>query len=252
MHAGSPAGGSAPNTKTMRLLLAEDDPLLGRATCLGLMQAGYAVDWVTTGNKLIGALRDFAYDCVLLDLGLPELSGEACLRNVRAQRNAVPIIVLTARALVGDRVNMLDQGADDYLVKPFDLDELTARVRAVVRRGQTANMEQGLTHGPLKLMPLNRNVLWHGKVVQLTSKEFWALEALVRRRGAPMTRRQLEEALYSWNEEIGSNAVEVHVHHLRRKIHPAVVVTQRGAGYRVGDEAVLAAAVPPQERETGE
>jgi DNA-binding response OmpR family regulator len=225
----------------MRLLLAEDDRLLGQATCMGLMQRGYAVDWVTNGNQVITACRSHAYDCVLLDLNLPELDGEACLRNIRAWRNYVPVVVLTARSHVGDRIDLLDHGADDYMVKPFDLEEMAARVRAVVRRAQSTTETLGMTHGPLRLMPLSRSVQWHDAIVQLTSKEFWILEALVRRRDRPVTRQQLEEMLYGWGEEVGSNAVEVHIHHLRRKLHPKLVLTVRGAGYQIAEPETLLA-----------
>jgi DNA-binding response OmpR family regulator len=191
------------------------------------------VDWVTTGQQVIASLGMHRYDCVLLDLGLPELSGEDCLRHLRARQERTPVIVLTARGHKGDRISMLDLGADDYMVKPYDLDELAARVRAVVRRVQDGDGTAALTHGPLQVLPLDRTVLWHGARLTLTSKEFLLLDAMIRRPGRVATREQLELALYGWGEEIGSNAVEVHVHHLRRKLHPGLIVTVRGVGYQL-------------------
>jgi DNA-binding response OmpR family regulator len=218
----------------MRLLFAEDDELLGRATCVALLQAGHAVDWVTTGNQLLGSLNRHEYDCVLLDLGLPGLSGEECLRGLRARQQRVPVVVLTARGQKDDRIAVLDLGADDYMVKPYDLDEMAARVRAVVRRSRDIEQKTEFTHGPLRLRPLSRTVLWHGEPVPLTSKEFLLLDSLVRWPARIVTREQLEQALYGWGEEIGSNAIEVHVHHLRRKLSPKLIVTVRGVGYQLG------------------
>lgn len=217
----------------MRLLFAEDDPLLGRATCLSLVQSGWDVDWVTTGNQVVSALARHGYDCLLLDLGLPELSGEDCLRSLRARRERLPVIVLTARGHKGDRISLLDLGADDYMVKPYDLDELAARVRAVVRRTRDHDGTSVMRHGPLEVLPLERKVLWHGARIVLTSKELLLLDALIRQPGRVVAREQLEHALYGWGEEVGSNAVEVHVHHLRRKLHPQLIVTVRGAGYQL-------------------
>lgn len=218
----------------MRLLFAEDDVLLGRATCVSLLQAGHAVDWVTNGGQLMAAVNQQEYDCVLLDLGLPGLSGEDCLRSLRARQQHVPVVVLTARGQKNDRIAMLDLGADDYMVKPYDLDEMAARVRAVVRRSRDAEHKTEYTHGPLRVRPLSRTVSWHGEPVALTSKEFLLLDALVRLPTRIVTREALEQALYGWGEEIGSNAVEVHVHHLRRKLTPKLIVTVRGVGYQLG------------------
>ncbi|MEX8518246.1 MAG: response regulator transcription factor [Leptothrix sp. (in: b-proteobacteria)] len=218
----------------MRVLLAEDDPMLGRATCLGLTQSGYAVDWVTSGDQGLAALEGQRYDCVLLDLGLPRLSGEMFLRRIRGQQRYTPVIIITARGGVEDRIQMLDEGADDYLVKPFDLDEVAARVRAVVRRTQATDQgEDELVHGPLTLNPSSRSVLWNGRHVPLTTKEFWVLELLMRRRNRMVSRQQIEEALYGWGEEIESNAVQVHIHHLRRKLDSRLIVTARGLGYQL-------------------
>lgn len=218
----------------MRLLFAEDDVLLGRATCVALLKAGHAVDWVVNGNQLLASINSHDYDCVLLDLGLPGLSGEECLRSLRARKQRVPVVVLTARGQKDDRIAVLDLGADDYMVKPYDLDEMAARVRAVVRRSRDVENKTEFTHGPLQVRPLSRTVLWHGAPVALTSKEFLLLDALVRWPARIVTRQDLEQALYGWGEEIGSNAVEVHVHHLRRKLSPRLIITIRGVGYQLG------------------
>jgi DNA-binding response OmpR family regulator len=218
----------------VRLLFAEDDVLLGRATCVALMQAGHAVDWVTDGAQLLAALGKEEYDCVLLDLGLPGPSGEECLRSMRAKHMQVPVVVLTARGQKDDRIAMLDMGADDYIVKPYDLDEMAARVRAVVRRSRDADDKTEYSYGPLQMRSLTRTVLWYGEPVALTSKEFLLLDAMARHPKRIVSREDLERALYGWGEEIGSNAVEVHVHHLRRKLSPKLIVTVRGVGYQLG------------------
>jgi two-component system OmpR family response regulator/two-component system response regulator QseB len=218
----------------MRLLFAEDDALLGRATCIALQQVGHVVDWVTDGDQVLTSLSQRDYDCVLLDLGLPVRSGEDCLRSMRARRQRVPVIVLTARGQKHDRINVLDLGADDYLVKPYDLNEVTARVRAVVRRSRDADESAALVHGPLQLRPVSRTVQWHGATVPLTAKEFLVLHALMRWPNRIVSREHLEEALCGWGEGVDSNAVEVHVHHLRRKLVANLIVTVRGVGYQLG------------------
>ncbi len=221
-------------TATVRLLFAEDDVLLGRATCVALLQAGHAVDWVTNGNQLLSTLGQHEYDCVLLDLGLPELSGEDCLRALRSRQYRVPVIVLTARGQKDDRIEVLDLGADDYMVKPYDLEEMAARVRAVVRRSREAQAKAEMVYGPLTLRTATRTAFWNGTPVALTGKEFLLLDALLRGPNRIVTREHLEQALYGWGEEIGSNAVEVHVHHVRRKLSRELIVTVRGVGYRLG------------------
>jgi DNA-binding response OmpR family regulator len=220
----------------MRLLLAEDDVNLGRATCVFMMRDGHAVDWVTNGNQLLSLLGSFEYACVILDLGLPELGGDDCLLNMRNRGNATPVIVTTARGFREDRIGMLDLGADDYLVKPYDLAELSARIKAIVRRNQgVVSVSQGQqSFGPLTLLPSRNAVEWHGRPVVLTVKEFWVLQALLQRYGRPATRQQLEEDIYGWNESVGSNSVEVHIHHLRKKIDPGLIQTVRGVGYQIG------------------
>lgn len=220
----------------MRLLLAEDDEALGRATCTFLMREGHAVDWVLTGNMLLELSGKFEYDCVLLDLGLPELEGRDCLVNLRSRANTTPVVVTTAQGFREQRIQLLDLGADDYLIKPYDLAELTARVKAVVRRSRPMEPaeDDSVSLGPLKLMPASNSVLWHGASVVLTAREYRVLDTLVRRRGSTVSRQQLEAAVYGWNETIGSNTIEVHIHGLRRKLAPELIVTLRGIGYQLG------------------
>jgi DNA-binding response OmpR family regulator len=221
----------------MRILVVEDDDLVGSAIQRGLLREGFPVDWVRTGEGMVDALRTHEYDGVLLDLGLPDMQGETLLMGVRARSPGVPVIVITARGGVQDRVALLDIGADDYMIKPIDLDELAARLRAVLRRVATAADDlQETEHGALKLFPTRRYATWHGTVVPLTNKEYWLLESLVRRKNEIVTRAQLEEALYGWGEEVGSNTVEVYIHYLRRKFSSALIQTVRGVGYRLGTE----------------
>ena len=220
----------------MRLLLAEDDDILGRATCVFMMRDGHAVDWVTNGNQMLTLLGKFDYDCVVLDLGLPELGGDDCLRNMRSHGNPTPVIVTTARGFRDDRISMLDHGADDYLVKPYDLAELHSRIKAILRRThgpQTVNPGQH-SFGPLTLLPARNAVKWHDRVITLSVKEFWVLQVLLKRHGRPVTRQQLEAEIYGWNESVDSNSVEVHIHFIRKKIHPGLIKTVRGFGYQVG------------------
>lgn len=220
----------------MRLLLAEDDAVLGRATCIFMMRVGYAIDWATTGNQVLELTGQYSYDCVLLDLGLPELGGGDCLFNLRARENPTPVVVTTAQGFREQRIQLLDGGADDYLVKPYDLAELLARVKAVVRRSRLADPvpDGGAEGAALILNPASNSVLWRGQLVSLTVKEFRVLEVLLQRAGRIVPRQQLEAEVYGWNENVGSNAIEVHIHHLRRKIAPGIVETVRGVGYQIG------------------
>ncbi len=217
----------------MRVLLVEDDPMIGESVRQGLRQDGFAVDWVRDGEEAELALSDEAYAVVLLDLGLPGRSGLELLANLRRGGNAVAVLILTARDAVSDRIGGLDAGADDYLVKPFDLDELAARIRAVVRR-RTGRAEPLIVHGELSLNPATREVRHRGRPVSLSSREFALLSALLERPGAVLSREQLEERLYGWNEEVGSNAVEVHIHHLRKKLGRELILNVRGVGYMAG------------------
>ena len=214
----------------MRLLLVEDDSMIGAAAQQGLRHEGHTIDWVRDGQQAEAAVAGGAYDLVLLDLGLPRKDGLAILRGWRAKGLAVPVLIVTARDAVSDRVAGLDAGADDYLVKPFDLDELSARVRAVLRR-RAGRSDALVKLGALELDTAARRVRWKGKEVALSAREYALLEALADRPGAYLSRAQLEERLYGWSEEIASNAVEVHIHALRRKLEPELIRNVRGLGY---------------------
>jgi two-component system OmpR family response regulator/two-component system response regulator QseB len=216
----------------MRILVVEDDSLLGDAIQSGLRELGHAVDWARDGPAEDLALRTEAYAAVVLDLGLPGRSGLEVLRDLRRRHDAVPVLILTARDTVEDRVGGLDAGADDYLVKPFDLRELAARLRALTRRpgGRAAPL---LRAGDVELDPAAHAVRRDGRSVELSAREFALLHVLMRNAGRVLTRAQLEEQLYAWGEEVESNALEVHVHHLRRKLAPGLIHTVRGVGYMV-------------------
>jgi two-component system response regulator QseB len=219
----------------MRLLLVEDDAMIGTAAREGLRQEGHAVDWVRDGAQAELAAGNGVYDLVLLDLGLPRRDGLAVLRALRAKGNDVPVLVITARDAVSDRVAGLDAGADDYLVKPFDLDELAARVRAVLRR-RAGRASALLRVGELEIDTAARLVRWKGRDVPLSAREYALIEALADRPGAFLSRAQLEERLYGWDEEVASNAVEVHIHALRRKLDPALIRNVRGLGYSLAKD----------------
>jgi len=215
--------------------------MLGAGLQEGLRQKGWAVDWVRDGEAAEDALRGEPYDVVLLDLGLPRKGGLEVLAGLRGRGSAVPVLILTAQEAVPDRVAGLDAGADDYLVKPFDLDEVAARVRALQRRS-SGRAAPRLELGGLALDPAARQVTLDGRPVQLSAREFALLQALLERPGAALSRAQLEERLYGWGEEVASNAVEVHIHNLRKKLGEGVVRTVRGFGYTVsGDEGRTAA-----------
>jgi two-component system response regulator QseB len=217
----------------MRLLLVEDDPMIGAAAQQGLRQEGHTVDWARDGREAELAIANGIYDLVVLDLGLPRRDGLSLLRALRAKGEKVPVLIVTARDAVSDRIAGLDAGADDYLVKPFDLDELAARVRAVLRR-RSGRADTLLRVGELEIDAATRHVRWRGRDVALSAREYALLEALADRPGAYLTRAQLEERLYGWDEEIASNAVEVHIHALRRKLDPALIRNVRGMGYTLG------------------
>jgi two-component system, OmpR family, response regulator QseB len=216
----------------MRVLVVEDDPMIGRAVADGLQGDGYAVDWVRDGEAAELALKHGPYDMAVLDLGLPRKDGFDVLKSLRRARIEVPVLIITARDAVADRIAGLDHGADDYLVKPFDLDELLARARAVVRR-RAGRASPEVEFGALKLNPAKREVSWRGNRVELSAREFAVLEVLMREPGAVVSRAKLEDSVYGWGEEIGSNSVEVHLHHLRKKLEPALIRNVRGVGYRV-------------------
>ncbi|MFO1351437.1 MAG: response regulator [Gammaproteobacteria bacterium] len=214
----------------MRVLLVEDDKLLGDAIQAGLGQAGFAVDWVRDGVAGELALRTEPYAVVILDLGLPRLSGLELLRRRRAAGQQTPVLILTARDAIDDRVRGLDSGADDYLVKPFDLNELAARLRALIRRAR-GDACAVLRVGELALDPAAHQVSFHDQPVELAPREFALLQELMQHAGRVLSREQLEERLYAWGEEVESNAIEVHIHHLRRKLSPDLIRTIRGVGY---------------------
>ncbi|MCG2578026.1 response regulator transcription factor [Dechloromonas sp. XY25] len=216
----------------MRILLVEDDPELGDGLTVGLRQAGFAVDWLRDGHAADLALQSENFDFVVLDLGLPRLSGMEVLHRARSRGLDMPILILTARDATGDKVSGLDAGADDYLVKPIDLDELTARIRALTRRsaGRAAPL---LVHGELAVDPAAHRVTLGGQEVELSSREFSLLHLLLENAGRVLTRTQLEQSLYGWRDEPDSNALEVHIHHLRKKLGSELIRTLRGVGYTI-------------------
>lgn len=218
----------------MRILLAEDDPMIGDSLRKGLRGEGFTVDWVQDGRSAERALETADYALVLLDLGLPGKDGLAVLNGWRRRGLTVPVLILTARDAIPDRVKGLDSGADDYLVKPFDLAELLARMRALLRR-QAGRARDLIEIGALRLDPAAHSVEYRGQPVALSAREFALLRALLERPGAVLSREQLEDRLYGWGEEVESNAIEVHVHNLRRKLNPHVIRTVRGVGYRLGE-----------------
>ncbi|MGZ2746872.1 response regulator [Burkholderia stagnalis] len=220
----------------MRVLLVEDDPLIGSGLEQGLKQEGFAVDWARDGDAASLALRTTRYGLLLLDLGLPNRDGLSVLAALRRRDENVPAIIITARDGLSDRIAGLDSGADDYLVKPFALEELLARIRAVNRR-HAGRAQTLLAIGPLRLDPV-KHLVWLGDdEVALSPKEFVLLHELMREPGAVISREQFEERLYSWGEEIESNAVQVHIHNLRKKLGHDTIRTVRGVGYRIGDVA---------------
>ncbi|MEQ1488376.1 MAG: response regulator [Methylotenera sp.] len=214
----------------MRILLVEDDALLGDGVKAGLKQAGFAVDWAQDGVAAKLALETEEYALLVLDLGLPKLSGLDLLKWLRANHLKVPVLVLTARDTVADRVVGLNAGADDYLIKPFDLDELIARLNALLRRS-VGQVTQTLQHGDIALTPSTHQVSKNGQTIELSAKEFTLLHELLLHIGRVQSREQLEQHLYGWGEEVESNSVEVHIHHLRKKLGAELIRTMRGVGY---------------------
>lgn len=222
----------------MRLLLAEDDRMIGDSLRQALRLDGHAVDWVYDVAAANTALAAESFDLLLLDLGLPQRAGQATqpsagldvLRGLRARGDATPVIVLTARDATADRVAGLDAGADDYLIKPFELDELAARMRAVARR-HDGRADSALQHGSVRLDPSTRQVTQHGRPVLLSAREFSVLQALMQRPGAVLSRAQLEDRLYGWGDAVESNAVPVYVHQLRKKMGAGFIASMRGVGY---------------------
>ena len=220
----------------MRILVVEDDPLLGRGTQAGLEQAGFAADWVRDGLAAEASLAATQYQTVVLDLGLPRLAGLELLGRLRAKGDRTPVLILTARDALEDRVKGLDAGADDYMIKPFQLEELAARLRALVRR---AHGEAGpvLSTAGVTLDPSAHAVTCRGQPVALSAREFEVLRELMLNAGRVLSREHLHERVYRWGEEVESNAIDVHIHHLRRKLAPELIRTIRGVGYLIARES---------------
>jgi two-component system OmpR family response regulator len=219
----------------VKLLLVEDDAMIGRALLDALRAESYAVNWVRDGATADTTLASEPYDLVLLDLGLPRRDGLSVLRALRARGSAVPVLVATARDAVSDRIAGLDAGADDYIVKPFDIDELQARIRALIRRS-AGRAQPFIAHKGLTLNPATREAALHGEPLQLSAREWAVLEPMLQRPGAVFSRAQLEEKLYGWKDEVSSNAVEVYVHGLRKKLGADFIKTVRGLGYVIPRE----------------
>ncbi|MBP0047696.1 response regulator [Marinobacterium sp. AK62] len=214
----------------MRILLVEDDPLLGDGITRALTRAGEAADWLTNAEAALHSLSVEHFDCLILDLGLPGMDGLSLLRTLRKSGNALPVLILTARDAIEDRIAGLDAGADDYLLKPFDLAELRARLRAITRRAKGYS-ETTLKQGMLEIDTQAHCVRYRDEPVNLSRREFGLLLTLAENAGKVMTRSRLEETLYGWGSEVESNSLEVHIHHLRRKLDNAIIRTVRGVGY---------------------
>jgi two-component system response regulator QseB len=216
----------------MRILLVEDDAGLGEGIRTALKPEGYTVDWLRDGRSALHALTHESFDLAVLDLGLPRMDGLEVRRQLRAAANPVPVLVLTARDATADRIAGLDAGADDYLIKPFDVSELKARLRALLRRSFN-RPQPALEYDGISLDPASQTVTWRGQPVSLQRKEFILLHELIAQPGRVLTRDKLQQVLYGWGEEVESNAIEVHIHHLRRKFTPELIRTVRGVGYLV-------------------
>tara|TARA_R110002095_G_scaffold186383_1_gene163589 strand:+ start:516 stop:1184 length:669 start_codon:yes stop_codon:yes gene_type:complete len=220
----------------LRLLLVEDDPLLGEGIQQGFSLQGETLDWLRNGQHALNALASNEFDLLILDLGLPDMDGLDLLSELRRRGDKLPVLILTARDQVADRIRGLDCGADDYLIKPFDMNELRARIRALLRRHAGASSSK-LNHANIEVDPANREVFRDGKIVSLSRREYSLLVELLQHQGRVFTRDQLGERLYGWNEEVESNTVEVHIHHLRKKLGSELIKTIRGVGYRIEKEA---------------
>lgn len=216
----------------MRILLVEDDQLLGEGIVAGLKLQHYNVEWFTSGKPSLQTLKHENFDLVVLDLGLPDMDGLEVLQQLRSLGVVTPVLILTARDALDDRIRGLDAGSDDYMVKPFDLDELYARVRALIRRAG-GRAEPSITHGDISLNPAAHTVTRAGEIIDLSRREYSLLMELLENAGRVLSRTRLEESLYSMEEDVGSNAVEVHIHHLRKKLGNALIRTVRGVGYTI-------------------
>ena len=216
----------------MRILLVEDDIMIGESVLDCLRAEHYAVDWVKDGHAAELALRTDPYDLVLLDLGLPKRDGLALLRDLRGRKDRTPVLIATARDAVSDRIAGLDAGADDYIVKPYDMDELLARIRALLRRA-AGRAEPVYEHQGVSINPATREVTVRGTPVMLSGREWAVLEPLIARPGMVLSRQQLEDKLYGWGDEVSSNAIEVYIHGLRKKLGAGLILNVRGVGYMV-------------------
>jgi len=216
----------------MRLLLVEDDSMIGESVRKGLRQDGFTVDWVKDGRAAEAALAGNVHDLMLLDLGLPVKDGIDVLKTLRQKGNRIPVLVLTARDAIADRVRGLSAGADDYLIKPFDFEELAARIHALLRR-QAGRVETAIRHGAVTLDPATHAVTLDDRSVSVSAREFKLLAALLERPGVVLSVSQLEEKIYGWDEEVGSNTVEVYIHSLRKKLGADFIRNVRGVGYVV-------------------
>lgn len=214
----------------MRILLVEDDLSLGDGLCVALKREGFTADWLTDGLQAMQAIEQESFDLVILDLGLPRMDGMSILTRIRDKAIGIPVLVLTARDGIEDRVGGLDAGADDYVVKPFDLVEIMARIRAIIRRSKGRAVSL-ISHGEIELRPDSMQVTYKGNIVSLTRREYVLLSELLSRPGHVFTRDALVQSLYGWGEEVESNALEVHIHHIRKKFYTDLIRTIRGVGY---------------------
>lgn len=219
----------------MRILLVEDDALLGDGVCAGLRRENNCVDWVKNGETALTAIAETQYDCVILDLGLPKISGLDVLKHMRKSNNAIPVMILTAQDDISDRVQGLDAGADDYLVKPFEFAELCARLRALTRRIR-GKASETMQYKGITINTTAHSVEYEGQAVILSRREFALLIELIANQGRVLSRHNLEQKLYSWGDEIESNTIEVYIHHLRKKFYTELIKTVRGIGYIVAKE----------------
>ncbi|MFV9615044.1 MAG: response regulator [Gammaproteobacteria bacterium] len=219
----------------MRILLVEDDALLGDGIYAGLRRDDNIVDWVKNGETALLAIAETQFDCIILDIGLPKISGLDVLRHLRASNNSVPVLILTAQATISDRVKGLDAGADDYLVKPFEFAELCARLRALTRRAR-GKASENIQYKNISINTAAHTVEYNDKTVELSLKEYTLLIEMITNQGRVFSRQHLEQKLYSWGDEIGSNTIEVYIHHLRKKLYSDLIKTVRGIGYIVAKE----------------
>ena len=217
----------------MRIILIEDDKMIGEGLRKALRQSGYSVNWVQDGRVAQTALQDEEYELAILDLGLPGTSGFEILKGLRSRDNKMPVLVLTARDAVSDRVSGLDLGADDYMLKPFALEELEARIRSLLRR-QLGQVGEWLEFDGLKINPKTHEANYRGQTIALSGREFSLMFALIKNPAAILSKSQLEEQIYGWNEEVASNAIEVHVHQIRKKLNSKVIKNIRNVGYTLG------------------